>query len=81
MDAPGKIFHTRDGYKLFRGMPVWVWEDNERRSRVVGKIHASGKKFWYANPDPDGYVGARVDNSYAMVWNMSDARFVDKCRS
>ena len=59
-------FHTADGVKLEVGMKFWVHDTNTDRvvQHEVAEISPTGFKVIYKEPEPDGYIGSRVNGVY-----------------
>jgi hypothetical protein len=52
-------------------MTIWVRSGEKIEEHVVASISETGWKVIYEDPEPDGYIGARVSVVYAEKENAS----------
>jgi hypothetical protein len=65
---------TIDGIEVVKGMPIFVFpDDNGDISKfIVGNIE--GSKIFYADPDPDGKIGCHCRGAYSTLEAAQKAR-------
>ena len=72
------VYYTVDGVPLVVGMPIWIFPHcgDGIGENIVAEVPDPGYKVLYGNPDPEGYIGARINLVYSSRAAAEKAKLV-----